>query len=307
MRKIDPELASALTEKQLRLIETGMAIEVDEAKRAGFLGFMARVMAQASLPHSAVEGAEYRRVNGDFVLSIMTPQHIGLPYGSLPRVLLTWISTEAVRTQSRDLELGRSLSEFMGKLGMSPTGGANGSITRLKTQSRSLFASTISTSYQGSRGTIDAGFRIAKSFALEDAWWSAVDAGEGGGVVVHDGRQPPVLTLSGDFFEELVARPVPLDLRAVAALKSSALDLDLYIFLTYRASYLRTPTTIPWGLLAEQFGTGYARVRDFKAAVKESLTRVYAVYPDLRAEVTDDGLRLKPAKTHIKRLPPIGG
>jgi hypothetical protein len=303
MRKIDPELAGELTEKQLRLIEAGHAIEVDEAKRAGFLGFMARVMAQASLPHSAVEGAEYRRVNGDFVLSIMTPQQIGLPYGSIPRVLLTWISTEAVRTQCRDLELGKSLSVFMGKLGMSPTGGANGSINRLKTQSRSLFASTISTSYQGTRGTIDAGFRIAKSFTLDDAWWSAVDAGEGGGVV-HDGGQPPVLTLSADFFEELLARPVPLDLRAVAVLKSSALDLDLYIFLTYRASYLRAPTTIPWGLLAEQFGTGYARVRDFKAAVKESLKKIYAVYPDLKAEVTDEGLKLRPGRTHVRRLAP---
>lgn len=304
MRKIDPELASELTEKQLRLIEAGAAIELDEARRAGFLGFMARVMAQASLPHSAVEGAEYRRINGDFVLSIMTPQHIGLPYGSLPRVLLTWISTEAVKRRTRDLELGRSLSEFMGKLGMSPTGGANGTITRLKTQSRSLFASTISTSYQGSRGTIDAGFRIAKSFALEDAWWSALDAGEGGGVIVPDGRQPPVLTLSADFYDELVARPVPLDLRAVAALKSSALDLDLYIFLTYRASYLRAPTTIPWGLLAEQFGTGYARLRDFKAAVKTSLTKIYAVFPDMKAEVTDAGLRLRPGRTHIRKLSP---
>lgn len=304
MRKIDPELASELTEKQLRLIEAGAAIELDEARRAGFLGFMARVMAQASLPHSAVEGGEYRRINGDFVLSIMTPQHIGLPYGSLPRVLLTWISTEAVKRRTRDLELGRSLSEFMGKLGMSPTGGANGTITRLKTQSRSLFASTISTSYQGRRGTIDAGFRIAKSFALEDAWWSAVDAGEGGGVIVPDGRQAPVLTLSADFYDELVARPVPLDLRAVAALKSSALDLDLYIFLTYRASYLRAPTTIPWGLLAEQFGTGYARLRDFKAAVKTSLTKIYAVFPDMKAEVTDAGLRLRPGRTHIRKLSP---
>ena len=35
-----------------------------------------------------------------------------LPYGNLPRLLLAWVSTEAVRTQSRVLVLGKSLSEF---------------------------------------------------------------------------------------------------------------------------------------------------------------------------------------------------
>ena len=46
-----------------------------------------------------------------------------LPYGNLPRLLLAWVSTEAVRTQSRELVLGRSLSEFMRALGLEPVSG----------------------------------------------------------------------------------------------------------------------------------------------------------------------------------------
>ena len=58
-----------------------------------------------------------------------------LPYGNLPRLLLAWVSTEAVRTQSRELVLGFSLSEFMRKLGMAPLGGGSrGERTRLRNQ-----------------------------------------------------------------------------------------------------------------------------------------------------------------------------
>ncbi len=63
-----------------------------------------------------------------------------LPYGNLPRLLLAWVCTEAVRTQSRELVLGSSLSDFMGKLGMAPVGGGpTGARTRLRNQMRRLF------------------------------------------------------------------------------------------------------------------------------------------------------------------------
>ena len=49
----------------------------------------------------------------------------GLPFGNLSRLLLAWVCTEAVRTQSRELFLGPSLSGFMRRLGMAPIGGGN--------------------------------------------------------------------------------------------------------------------------------------------------------------------------------------
>lgn len=133
-----------------RLINDALAIEGESALEAGALGFMARAMVQATLPHKKVDGNEFERKNGNFTLSLMAPSKIGLPYGSVPRLLLAWVTTEAVKTRTRELELGDSMAVFMGELGMSPTGGARGDITRLKNQTRRLFASTVSASYEDS-------------------------------------------------------------------------------------------------------------------------------------------------------------
>ena len=76
------------------------------------LGFMVRMLALCSLPRTHPgRGKEYVRRNGPYTL-VMSAGGLGkLPYGNLPRLLLAWVSTEAVRMQSHDLVLGRSLSE----------------------------------------------------------------------------------------------------------------------------------------------------------------------------------------------------
>ena len=75
------------------------------------LGFMARLMALCSLPRTSPGNRkEYKRVNGPYTLYMTAIGNNKLPYGSSPRLLLAWVSTEAVRTQSRELILGSSLS-----------------------------------------------------------------------------------------------------------------------------------------------------------------------------------------------------
>ena len=82
------------------------------------LGFMARTMALCSLPRSNPGNRlQYKRTNGPFTLGMIAGLGNKLPYGNLPRLLLAWVCTEAVRTQSRELVMGRSLSEFMRTLG----------------------------------------------------------------------------------------------------------------------------------------------------------------------------------------------
>ena len=105
------------------LINKALAIEDEQAQAVGALGFMARAMVQATLPHKKVVGNEFERRNGNYTLTLLAPSKIGLPYGTIPRLLLAWLTTEAVKTQSRELELGDSLSGFMRELDMVPTGG----------------------------------------------------------------------------------------------------------------------------------------------------------------------------------------
>ena len=132
------------------MIRESLAIEYEDAKSAGMLGYMSRSLVQATLPHTDPKASYFERSNGIVTLSIIGKPAIGVPYGSVPRSLLAWICSEAVLTQSRDLQLGRSQSEFLGKLGM-PNDGQY--ISSLKKQAHRLFSSMIS--LDGTRSTAE--------------------------------------------------------------------------------------------------------------------------------------------------------
>jgi hypothetical protein len=281
------------------LVSSAFAIENESAKDVGALGFMARVLVQATLPHGAQPGAIYRRIDGSFRLSIVDTAGVGLPYGSYPRLLLIWITTEAVRTKSRSLELGGSLSSFMGQLGLSPTGGRWGPIPRLRDQMRRLFSAAISTHWSGELGgTVhEQGSQMVVADGY-DLWWNPQSLTVAGG-------WRSTVTLSEKFYQQVTDSPIPVDLRAIRALKKSPLALDLYTWTTRRVSYLRRPVLIPWRSLQFSFGSGYAdtakgRFR-FKQSALGALIKVAVVYPDLKMEERELGLLLKPSATHVPR------
>lgn len=285
-----------------KLLEDALAIENQSALEVGQVGFMARALVQATIPHSdpGREVPAWGRKNGDLSLVIRPgytidehnqPLSMGYPYGSVPRLLLSWLSTEAVRTKEREIVLGRSLTGFMSELGMAATGGKNGTITRLREQMRRLFSSTISINYSTNVAWSDAGFRISDTATL---FWDPADQ-------MQAGLWQSTVTLSEKFFQEVVEHPVPVDLRALRALRQSPLALDIYAWLTYRMFYLKRPTTVPWPNLMMQFGSDYKEVRMFKRRFVESLKQVMAVYP-LQVESEPEGLKLKPSKPHVPRL-----
>lgn len=282
-------------ERQELIVQTFRG-ELEEAKRAGALGFMARAMTQATIPHSKVEGTEFVRKNGDFSLTIFTRSKIGLPYGSVPRLLLAWVTTEAVKKKERELMLGDSLSEFMRKLELVPTGGRWGSITRLKEQSKRLFSATITCEYEDNEKWLLDNVQIVDRAAI---WWEPKKAEQ-------TSLWNSTLTLSQKFFDEITESPIPIDMRAIKYLKKSPLSLDIYSWLTYRMSYLRQTTTIPWGVLQMQFGVGYPETAqgcaNFKVKFKKALKRVLEIYPEANVLPEQKGFVLRPSKTHVAKL-----
>ena len=99
---------------------------------------MERLLALCSLPRTNPgRRRQYKRVNGPYTLIMSATGTVRLPYGNLPRLLLAWVSTEAVRTQRRELILGRSLSEFMRAVGIFNDSGAMR--RRLRTRMDRLF------------------------------------------------------------------------------------------------------------------------------------------------------------------------
>ncbi|WP_037070429.1 replication protein RepA [Pseudonocardia acaciae] len=268
------------------------------------LSYLARLWCQTSLPYrDPGDVPAWGRRNGALSLVVqpgMTigpdghPRSIGFPYGTLPRLLLTWLSTEAVRTREPVLVLGDSLSAFMRTLGLVPTGGRNGTITRLKKQMERLFLASLTVRWDGT-GERQAGGRlnVASSY---DLWWSEKNPDE-------PTLMPSTVRLSGEFFREVTEHPVPLDLGALRALRGSALRLDIYAFLCHRMSYLRRPTTIPWDALRGQFGSTLGENKNgrarFKQEFERNLREVLVVYRQAQVTSTRAGLELRPSPTHV--------
>jgi hypothetical protein len=235
-------------------------------------------------------------------LSITDLGGAGLPYGAYPRLILIWMTTEALRTKNRRLELGRSLSSFMGQLGLQCTGGHWGTIPRFRDQMERLFGSAISTRWRNDRPTEThvggSNLLLADEF---DLWWAPQKLPQGPIATSQ-------VTLSQKFFDHLVESPVPLDLRAIRALKRSPLSLDLYAWATRRVSYLKRPLRISWRSFQLSFGAGYAESPQgrsrFRANAIEALHRVKVVYPQLKIDLRQEGILLLPSSTHIpKRFP----
>lgn len=291
-----------LTQRQRNLIEDALQIERDDAKKANATGYMARALAQATLPHKDPElppGMLYSRDTGRLTLTVApTSKRHGIPYGSIPRVLLAWICTEAVQTKERTLSLGHSQAEFLERLKLHNNGR---DIDRFRDQSLRLFKSVISIEYaDDNKG--DQSQRLLISDQSHVFWHpSKVDQ-----AALWDST----LDLSMTFFDEILAAPVPLDMDVYHALTKSPMAMDIYTWLTYRMFVLRRSgkpfVLIPWPSLKAQFGAGYPGTQrglyDFKANFKRRLSEVLLFYPDARGHIEDNKgcLKLLKCQLHIE-------
>jgi len=299
-----------MSREAMRFIKQAGAIQDVDPRDAQSLGYTARILTIATLPHRAQLGDHYERQNGGYRLVVQALPGAGLPFGSYPRLLLSWLSTEIVRTRRRELELGRSMAQFLGRLGLQRSGGRGraagapdqrarsaGTIWRLRRQIVSLFGARFILHNIGKNGE---GVEILPVGDCVQLW-----SGEGG-LSARD--FPSTVSVSEPFFEHVLRGPVPVDLRALRALKRSPLALDLYTWLTYRAFVQRNggraATSVPWSALQVQFGADYpldSRGRaDFKKAFHLAYRRVQIVYPDARLDDLGRSLAVLPSLPHIR-------
>ena len=183
-------------------------IEEIPAYEAGRVGYAARNLILATLPHSDPKQNHFERKNGDLTLSISANPSIGLPYGVYPRLILSWIATEAVLTKSPELILGASFNQFMRKLDLVSTGGRWGTIAPVKNQMHRLFSSAISFDYT-KKGSFSTGgvISIAREYML---WWDAKKPTQGS-------LLNSTVTLNTDFCTHIIKGPIPIELSAIAA------------------------------------------------------------------------------------------
>lgn len=247
------------------------------------MGFMARLLTLCTLPRTNPGNRrEYKRLNGPYRLYMQAGPESKLPYGNLPRLLLAWVCTEAVRTRERDLILGSSLSGFMRELGIySDSGGERGDRTRLRNQMDRLFHAHVSLVYEDQYRKVTASSQITSRTEL---WWD----------FKHPEQQTlwnSRIRLGEDFFNEIIQNPVPLDMNILKALKRSSLGLDLYMWLSYKSFALysrgKPPERLSWARLYRQFGADPSKaddpqtVKNFRKDFVRELAKLRAAWPTL--------------------------
>lgn len=287
-----------ITKSQKKILDAAVAIWGESAS-AKDSAYMARQLVQCTLPHkNPGDIPAWSRRNGKLTLTIRPgwdsrkKESYGYPYGIIPRLLLFWMVGEAVRTKSPRLELGRSFSRFMEELGLdSSRGGKRSDATRLKNQMERFFNSIISfdgdVQQDGMTGQARLNMTVASKIMV---WWNPKQPEQ----EAFDSH----VELSKDFYEAITAAPVPVDMRALYALKKSPLALDLYAWLTYeafRAYKSGEARFVSWEQLHGQMGGEYANLDDFrKKGVNPALAKIKLVYPKLKLGKRQGGIEVLP-------------
>ena len=207
--------------------------------------------------------------------------------------ILAWVSTEAVRTQSRELILGSSLSGFMREIGLDSSSGAGR--RRLRTQMDRLFHAQVEMIYEDQLGKQSVASRVADRSRL---WWSNSQPDQ-------QTLWNSTIRLGEDLFNEIIQHPVPLDINILKAMSRSSLGLDWYLWLTYRTFSLKRPLRLSWPRLYRQFGADPAKAGDnrtvqaFRTDCLRELKKIKLAWPELNYGTAKGVLILSPSKPAI--------
>ncbi|GGC65371.1 plasmid encoded RepA protein [Siccirubricoccus deserti] len=275
------------------LVEAAAAYMGDED---GALNFVYSGWAQCALPHRRLPDDQPWEIAAERVRLVVEPgrrpragdgplEFLGVPFGSHARLILLYLQTEALRTGSREVELGRSLRDWLGRIGVS-VGGRTG--TLVKDQAERISRCRLTFHLQGgkSAGLINQSI-VDRALFIEDE-----RSGQGR-------LSLETAKLSEGFFEQLRRHPVPLEEAAIRALSNNPAALDTYLWLAYRLHALPGPKLVPWRALKGQFGGGYKELYHFKNKWAGALQMALAVYPAAKVDVVDDGVLLKPSRPPV--------
>ena len=280
----------AESKAQRLAIEAAAQILAEEESR---LGITHAGFAMTSLPHKRVEDAFWRRQGNRTTLLVESGRHndgalVGIPYGSIARLILLYLQTEAVRTGSPEVELGRSMKAWMTRMSLSAGGKTYQLVAE---QARRISACRLTFLTELAHGELrNNGAFVQSSISL---------AG------LADENQPTLwqdrVRLDDGFWRSLKEHPVPVREEALKAIGTRSLAIDVYIWLAYRLHALSKPMPVTWVAVHAQFGAGFRHVRQIKQTFLDALQLALAVYPEARVEADAKGLLLHPSQPAVPR------
>lgn len=274
-----------------------------DGPKADDLQFIHSVLAICGLPYERlpVEKRDFRRVQGNMGIMVQAGSMLSpagewidapLPFGPKARLILMHLCSEAVRQKSPTIEIAETFTAFVREMGFSDSGGKKGPLTAFREQLNALAHCSIRIS-----STEPNGIRAKQFFPIEEmeVWLSS------------DARQkslwPSTVTFSSVMYESLQRHALPVNARVVRAFQGSARQLDIYFWLGWRIHNINEPLNIGWDAIAQQFGSGYARQRAFRARFAQEIAHLKEVLPKLPLKLTEHGLVLHPADPDALALP----
>jgi hypothetical protein len=270
----------AETKHERLLVEAAYQVLTEDAEKIGFTysGF-----ALTSLPHKPQSELVWRREGYNLTLLLESGRDrmgkaVGLPYGSYARFILLFLQSQAVKTGSREIELGRSMRVWLGTMELS----IGGTTYRMVGEQ----ARRISHCRLQFFGQQD-GMEVMRHGGFVD-----------GAISMTDVEQPTLwqdqVLLNEEFYRALRDHPVPVSESALRAIGPRSMVIDVYVWLAYRLHALKKDVQVSWPALHGQFGAGFQLPRKFRSHFIECLELALAAYPDARVSVGDKGIMIGP-------------
>jgi hypothetical protein len=240
----------ALTRRRMKLVEAGAAIRERPTENPDY---QHTVLTSVYLPlrnpgDQAVWekqiGSHYLRIESGAVLDAVKGAYVnpGLPYGARARLVMIYLTSQAVKTNNPQIEVGGAMVHFLRRLGL----GEDGRVYReVRDQLRRLSVATIRLAHAVDGRTRQVNASIVEGLDL----WSSPDASQ-------RALWQDTVTLSEPFFRSVREHAVPLDDKAVGALSNNPGALDAYSWLAARLWRVRGEEHVSWEALHEQFGYG---------------------------------------------------
>ena len=287
---IEEARRQAATKHERLVVEAAYQVLSEDVEKMGFSysGF-----ALTSLPHKPQKEGIWRREGHAITLVLQsgadrTGKLLGLPYGSYARYILLFLQSQAVKTRSREIELGRSMRVWLGSMGLSIGGTTyqlvNEQARRISGCTLTFFADRGSTELMRRGGFVDGAITMTDVLSDQPGLW-----------------QERVL-LNEEFYRALREHPVPLAEHALRAIGPRSMVIDIYIWLCYRLHALRRDVEVGWPALHGQFGASYGRLRDFRSDFIAGLELAVAAYPEARVSIGERGVILRPSRPAVTRV-----
>lgn len=256
--------------------------------------FCSPLLAQFCLPHRKVTGSIWE-VKNEYV-TLKTASGYEIPYGAYPRLLLSYVILQIIKTGSPVISLGKTQNQFLKMLGL---GNDGKTIQRFNVLALNLFRSTIE---------VEMKLRVGKSeLERNGTFLEWIHISDHCGFWKDNKKWLGELQVNNNFFDFIRSSGgLPFNFHRYASLTKSSMAMDLYIWLPYRLFILQQQrqysVSLQFPLLQKQFDPNSSlSVRDFKIKFLNCLSMVIPHYTDFydNVKLSDDGKQLvltKPKK-----------